>query len=470
MDWADGHQNGGGAPGGNDRSLTVAYVLKMFPRFSETFILREILELERRGVRVVTFSMKPPNELQRQPGTTRISGPGWTIPPLRGTGLLVHLGCHLRTMMRYPRKYLDALAFVYQRGTRAAWTKFGVAPFIVCRARAAGVEHIHAHFASGPARQAKLASLLSGIPFSFTAHAKDLFWNGHNHGKNNKLKKRIRLASFVVAISEYNRRFMEGLNFKVPRRKVVTVYNGLDLQDWPFSRPDGQPAARQAGDPPLILAVGRLVPKKGFHILVEACRLLRDEGVPFRCEVVGEGPAEMRLRGLIQQYELEELVALPGAIAQDQLRENQFARAAVLVQPSVVDSDGDQDGIPTVLLEAMAVGLPVLTTPVSGIGESVVDGETGLMVTPNDPPALAAAARRVLRDPALAAHLTAGGRRLIERRFSLRNNAKVLIHLMRQAARGGERWSEHKLREKMGLDPLPSTARGAVSHGLAIDR
>ena len=434
------------------RPLTVGYVLKMFPRFSETFILNEILALEKRGVKVIVFSMKEPDETIRQSALAQFQGSAQVILPLAWRHFATHAACHLSCCFRSPRRYFSTMIFVLRRRTRPAWDKFLQAPYIVREARAAGVEHFHAHFASGPARQAKLASFLSGIPFSFTAHAKDLFWTGHQHGKNNKLKKRLRSADFVVAISEYNRRFIESLDFKVPHRRVVTIYNGLDLSKWALLRPDGRPASR--GGLPLLLAVGRLVPKKGFHVLVEACGLLKAAGERFDCVIVGAGPEGGTLRRAIEQAGLEDCVHLPGAITQDRLLADYFPRAALLVQPSVVSADGDQDGIPMVILEAMAVGLPVVSTAVSGIAEAVIHETTGLLVAPGDARGLAESMRRILRDPKLAGRLAAGGRAHIETHFDLKNSARLLHHLMEVSARGAVRWSNDKLRSKIGLSAL----------------
>jgi len=254
--------------------LHVGYVLKMFPRFSETFIVNEMLELQARGVRITVFSMKPPDGGIQQPQVNAFGGQVYVIPALRGAGLLRHAVAHLSLFARHPGRYVSCFHFVSGRRTSAAWMKFIAAPWIVRRAESLGIEHFHAHFASGPARQAKLVSMLSGKPFSFTAHAKDLFWSGHQHGKNNKLKKRVRMAAFVVVISEFNRQFLGTLGFRVPRRRVVTVYNGLRLRHWPFRDPDGLPAG-PGDEPPMILAVGRLVTKKGFGVLLDACARLR---------------------------------------------------------------------------------------------------------------------------------------------------------------------------------------------------
>lgn len=447
--------------------LTVGYVLKMFPRFSETFILNEILELRRRGVRIHIFSMKVPNEKMRQPRAAELADCVRVIPPLRGRGLAFHLACHCASLVRTPWRYLKTLAFVQGRRSGPAWKKFFVAPYIAEIARREGIEHFHAHFASGPARQAKLVSLLTGLPFSFTAHAKDLYWKGHNHGKNKKLKKRVRLAAFVITISEYNRRFIEGLTFKVPRRRIVTVYNGLNLEAWPLLRPHGRPA-RGADGRPLILAVGRLVEKKGFGRLIEAAALLKQSGRHFRCVIAGEGEQQPYLELLIERHGLKDCVILPGSIPQDRLRREYYAQAAVLAVPSVVGHDGDQDGIPTVILEALALGLPVVATDVSGISEAVIDRESGLLIEPDDPGALAQAIRAVLTDDDLVAGLAQGGRRLVERRFDLQNNAKILIHLMDAAARGHTVWSQHKLRDRAGLAPLTDITTGKT-HEMATE-
>jgi glycosyltransferase involved in cell wall biosynthesis len=451
--------------------LTVGYVVKMFPRFSETFILNEILEIERLGVGTVVFSMKPPIEPYRQPGVERLRAEVHVLPTATLGVRIVF--AHLACLSRAPWRYLWTLAFVAGRRTRSAWSKFLVAPCLVREARRRKVGHFHAHFASGPARQAKLASMLSGIPFSFTAHARDLFWSGHQHGRNHKLKKRVRMAAFVVAISEYNRRFIEELGFKIPHGRVLTIYNGVNLDSWPWARPLGRPAAiplagRLSADPddPWILAVGRLVEKKGFHVLIEACQRLRDRGCAFRCVIAGEGPERQRLVDHVHATDLEDVVTFLGPVPQDRLASELYARAHVLAQPCIVDRDGDQDGIPTVILEAMATGLPVVTTPVSGIGEAVVDGASGLVVPSGDPERLADALERVLVDDALAARLGRGARRRIEIRFDLRRNASVLVHLMTTSAHHGYRGSLASIREAMGLDS-PTNHAGGVDGGMA---
>jgi glycosyltransferase involved in cell wall biosynthesis len=187
---------------------------------------------------------------------------------------------------------------------------------------------------------------------------------------------------------------------------------------------------------PIVLAVGRLVEKKGFDVLLEAASILAARGVAFRCWIAGEGPERERLSAMIRGWNLEGAVELLGPVCQDRLAGDLYLRAHVLAQPSIVTPDGDQDGIPTVVLEAMTVGLPVVATTVSGIPEAIEDGETGLLVGPRDPRALADALARVLADDALAERLASKARRRIEERFNLRENAKRLVRAMRQAAHG----------------------------------
>jgi glycosyltransferase involved in cell wall biosynthesis len=436
------------------RPVRVGYVLMSFPRFSETFILNEILELERTGVRVTVFSMRRPDEKVRQPGVSRVRAPV-LVNPTGIRAVTAGVAAHLHCLLHRPRRYLGTVRYVRRLGSGSAWRLFLAAAWIAAETRRRGIGHLHAHFASGPARQVKLASMLCGIPFSFTAHARDLYWSGYRHHQSHRLKRRVRLASFVVAISERNRRFFGTLGFHIPRRRVVRLYNGLDLEEWTHLRPAGRPAVHGATitAAPIVLAVGRLVEKKGFHDLIEAAARLCEAGVAFRCRIAGEGPERARLEESIRRLGLEERVTLLGPVAHDRLLAEHYLEAHVLVQPCVVASDGDQDGIPMVILEAMAVGLPVVATPVSGIGEAVVHGKTGLLVPPGEPWALADALARVLRDDSLAASLAGEARGLVERRFDLRRNVRLLAHLFRSSAHRTPRWKSRRLRVELGVGP-----------------
>lgn len=412
-------------------SERIGYVLKMFPRFSETFIANEILELERLGSDVHVFSMKRPTGPQQE-AIERVRACRTVLPsPVRFLAPAV-LQANLRAFGRHPRGYLHALRFAVSRWDRRALVKLVQAGVVADACARERIGHLHAHFASGPARVAKMASMIAGVPFSFTAHAKDLYWEGHRHGTSNKLKKRVQSARFVVTVSDENKRFIEGQGFKVKEGRVRTIHIGLPLEDFPFRLPSDRPRSPR----PVVLAVGRLIEKKGFHILVEAVARLRDRGVLLRCLIAGEGPERSRLEAQIARLRLSGYVKLLGPLPLDRLRRCYYARARVLAQPCVVAADGDRDGIPTVLLEAMALGVPVISTRVSGIPEAIEDGVTGYLTEPGDAGALADRIALILADVALADRLARAGRLRVEEEFDLRKNTGALRKLFLRSVAG----------------------------------
>jgi glycosyltransferase involved in cell wall biosynthesis len=411
--------------------LRVGYVLKMFPRFSETFVVNEILELERMDTEVRVFSMKTPRG-PRQRGSERVRARVDVLPApseiLKPRCFLAHARCLLRS----PRRYFGALSFAITRKDRRALDKFLQAGVVADAGTREGIHHLHAHFASGPTRVAKMASMISGIPFSFTAHAKDLYWQGHRHNESHKLKKRVKLCRFVVAISEENKRFLEGLGFKVKEGRVRPVYIGLRLQEFPFRKP----SERSRGPRPVILAVGRLIEKKGFHVLIEALAELRDRGESFRCFIAGDGPERESLERLITEKSLKGHVRLLGDVPLERLRRQYYRRASVMAQPCVVASDGDRDGIPTVLIEAMAMGVPVISTRVSGIPEAITDGVNGFLTDPGDVSLLADRIQAVISDSSLSDRLALEARNRVEQQFDQWKNAGILRKLFLRSARG----------------------------------
>jgi glycosyltransferase involved in cell wall biosynthesis len=289
------------------------------------------------------------------------------------------------------------------------------------------VGHLHAHFASQAAELAMLAGRLTGIPFSFTAHAKDIY----DHSVDSALlRQKIQEAKFVVTVSEYNRRHLAGLAGEVAGRKILRLYNGIDLQRF-------QPGPASLRDPELLLAIGRLEEKKGFHHLIAACALLRKSGHRFRCLVVGQGREQDALAETIERLDLQAEVALVGAQPQELLIET-LKRAAILVLPCVISSTGDRDGLPTVLLEAMAMGLPVISTQLVGIPEIVQHGKTGFLVPPGEPAQLAQTIGELLDHPALQESLGRAGRARAEALFDLRKNV-LTLHEQFKRSLAGER-------------------------------
>jgi glycosyltransferase involved in cell wall biosynthesis len=398
--------------------LTVAYILKMYPRFSETFVLSELLELERQGVRLRVFSLKKPDDGVFHAEVAQLRAKVTYLPESAILEPSAFFDAHRALLCRDGRRYRSALTAALRRRRITSLKHFLQAGYIAPFLRREGIGHIHAHFASGPTSVALHLHRLTGIDYSFTAHAKDIYRDAVDR---EELATKLRCARFAVTVSEYNRRHLERL---AGESRVVRIYNGLDLDR--FSRNGG---ARQ--DPPLVLAVGRLVEKKGFADLVRACGLLRRDGVRFRCRIVGKGELEGELRSLVQKLGLEDIVELGGPAGREELLAL-YPRASALVAPCLVGSDGNRDGLPTVLAEAMALGVPVVSTDVTGIPELVEDGRTGLLVPQHRPEALAASIQRILDDRAGAEQFVRAARKRVEREFDLRANVAELRSLFEE--------------------------------------
>jgi glycosyltransferase involved in cell wall biosynthesis len=297
------------------------------------------------------------------------------------------------------------------------------AGYIANEARRLKATHFHAQFANGPTTVAHLASRITGIPFSFTAHATDIFKTGVS-GK--ALSHKARASQFVVTVSEFNKRYLEEV-CAGSAKKIVRVYNGIDLDRF---APNGQPPMA----PFRFVCVARLVEKKGLPVLVEAARLLKDRGLEFEIDLIGKGRLRSPLRDQIRAAGLERQVHLIGPKTQlEVLAYFHAAHAAVL--PAIVGSDGNREGLPVSITEALACGLPVVSTPVTGIPEAVEDGVNGLLVPPGDAPALAGAMERLLTEDGLYPALRAHARASVEARFDRRKTAEHLVELFRKGAR-----------------------------------
>jgi glycosyltransferase involved in cell wall biosynthesis len=421
---------------------TVAYVLKGYPRRSEIFIASEIHRLERLGVRLRLFVLKPPDEQQHHPVVDRVEAEPVYLPataslsaskalPWLRANLAAFVPALRRVAARHPRTMTRAAGRAIAQSVRArrgfwAWPRklylkeFLLAVALTDQLDAAGdVRHLHAHFAHGSATVAWLAATITGIPFSFTGHAKDVYSASLNPA--GLLRRKMAAAEFVVTCTAANRTHLRRLSGDTP---VHLAYHGLnadfaaliDHDDLLPERPGRRAPVAMA--PRLrILGVGRLVPKKGFDILIQACALLRRQNLDFELVIAGEtGEHEPEIRRLIERHGLADRICLVGP--QDQAELYQLYRhASVFCLPCRVLDNGDRDGIPNVLVEAMACGLPVVTTAVSGIPELVSHDSTGLLVPPDDPRALAAQLLRVARDPQLARRLAASASASVAERF-----------------------------------------------------
>jgi len=295
------------------------------------------------------------------------------------------------------------------------------AAWLACEARRQGITHLHAHFGTIATTVARLAARFAGITYSFTAHAKDIF---HRDVVASELRDKLRDAAAVITVSNFNAQHLRD-TFGESAARLYRVYNGLDLQKFPFS----PPAERL----PRIVSVGRLVEKKGFATLIQACACLDRRGCPFDCDIIGAGELEAQLQALIRSLGLEQRVRLLGPRPQPDVIQH-IRRAAVLAAPCLLAKDGNRDGLPTVLLEAMALGTPCVSTDVTGIPEIVHHDKTGLLVPQRDPERLAEAIERLLQDEPLRLRLARHARRLVEADFDICINAAQLRQLWVNAA------------------------------------
>jgi len=400
------------------------YVLKMFPRFSETFILTELLELERRGRSIHVISLKKPDDGRFHGELARVRAAVDYLPEHVRCTPREYLRSHLRAFGRAPSRYGWALVNALGHGAEAR-KAFLRAPLVVDRAKAAGCSRLHAHFASLPAITAMYAAELSGLPFTFTAHAKDIF----NDDRSPRLLRQLmHRAARVVTVSDFNVEFLRALaGPTLAPDRIARVYNGIDLRAF-------RAEARRAADgAPLILAVGRLVEKKGFDDLIRACSDLRKRGVHARCEIVGKGPLREALQSRIEELDLKDVVQLVGPLPR-QRGARRLQQAALLAVPCVVARDGNRDGLPTVIPEAMAAGVPVVATRVTGIPEAIEDGVTGRIVPPGQPRLFASQLEELIGDEGLRSAMGLAGRRRAEQVFDLQRNVDRLDRLIQGPA------------------------------------
>ena len=413
-----------------DTQAPVAYILKRYPRLTETFILNEIRAMERLGTRLHIFSLLPPEPPPHHPMVREVQAPVHTLPVGLAAKTTTVLRAHARVFLTAPLRYARAFATVTRWSLTSSkplsvWRQFVRAGVIVDVCRANGVRHIHAHFANAPTTVAHVAHLLSGIPFSFTAHAKDIYLS-----RPEVIERHLKAAEFTATCTGYNASHLRRLAPSLDPRKIRLIYHGIDLDS--FTAGAGAASTTVAAATPgrpLILSVGRLVPKKGHEDLIAACALLRDAEIPFRCMIVGGGPLQETIAEEIRRNDLESEVSLRGAMTHKDLI-GLYRQARLFVLAPRIAEDGDRDGIPNVITEAMAVGVPVIATDISGIPEVVRHERTGLLAPSRDPAAIAAAMQRLLGDPALARRLADNARALLWRDFNLWDTTRALRELI----------------------------------------
>ena len=405
------------------RGMKVAYIMSRFPNLTETFVLYEIIALERHGVSTAVYPLLRTRQSVVHPEAEQMAARA-RYQPFLSLSILV---AHWHFLRRRPRAYFGVLAEVL-RGTWGSFNFFvgaiGIFPKVVRFAyemAREGVTHVHAHFSNHPTVAALIVHRLTGIPFSFTAHGHDV------HVDRRMLGAKIDAAEFAVMISEYNKRLVLEDCRGVDPEKIHVIHCGTDTGFFAprvSTRPDGRFS---------IICIGSLIEVKGHPHLIEACRLLEDRGLNPRCHLIGSGPDRRRILEQIAAAGLEDDVVMHGALPRPRVAEL-MANADVIVQPSVPTRRGSREGIPVSLMEGMASGLPVVASRISGIPELVEDGSSGLLVPPGDPTALADALARFIEDPALRQKMGRAGRQRVLEQFDVSRNASRLAALIETVA------------------------------------
>lgn len=390
-----------------------AYLFERFPSFTQTFCYREVLEMRRQGGDMPIYAIRVPQDIPAD-CPAELARSVCYLP--QADALAAEMKT-LRMLGRYPWRVISKLR---NWGKRPDKGRVLAAAWLGPRLRKEGITHLHVHFAGMAARTAYWIKEFYGITYSFTGHANDMFCETTFPVS---LEDLVREAEFVVTEADFSRDWLRRRH-PAHAAKIHRVYNGIDTTAFP--------QANAAPGRPRLVSVGRCIEKKGFADLIDACALLRDRGFDFECAIVGGGPLEASLRARIVERGLEGIVQLTGPQPQEEVRQR-LSQASLFVLACATEADGGMDNFPTVIVEAMATGLPVVSTRLAGVPEMVEEGVTGLLVGEKQPAALADALETLLRDPARARQMGACGKAAASARFGLPGTVSALRELLEGA-------------------------------------
>jgi glycosyltransferase involved in cell wall biosynthesis len=400
--------------------VRLGYLYSRYPVLSQTFCDAEMLELERRGHEIVLASLYLPKTPVRHEYLAKLQAPIRYAPSSRD---LDKLARKAKRLGRWPKRLVSRHENKYGAEYKAA-LRARNALFFVELFKRERVPHFHVHFANRAAHTAMFVKAISGIPFSITAHGQDFM---SDLGNDELLRELCASAEFVGAETDYSR---DMLAARCPesRDKIFRVYNGIDLTRFPrrdaLPRVPGHAEARPS--PIRFLSTGRLVPFKGFDILIDACAQLQNRALNFVCEIIGDGPLRADLEARVVRHKLYERIHFAGEQSQNYVL-RALRNSDIFVLASAPDERGASDIFPTVIAEAMASGKPVISTTVAGIPELVANGKTGLLVPPRDAPALADAMEQLARDESLRDDFGRAGRLRIEQEFTIEKTIEPLL-------------------------------------------
>lgn len=403
----------------------IAYIVSRFPKISETFILYEMQALSELGTEIELFPLvrhhEPVMHAEARDWVQRAHYEQWYSM----TVILSQIYWLMHAPLGYFALWRDVLwahrhnPKFLSRSALTVWLAGGMARAML----ALEIEHIHAHWATHATTAAYAVHRLSGISYSFTAHAHDIYVDP------SMLAEKMRTAVFCVTISDYNRQLLDKRYGKELVKRLHVLHCGVDLDLF-------QPHEKRVPDPFTIITVAALEEKKGHRYLLEACKLALQSGVEIQCEFIGDGPERTYLESQIIKLGLQDYVTLWGSQARTEVIKL-LQRADLMVLPSICLASGKQEGIPVALMEALAIGLPVIATDISGISELVEHGKSGLLVPERDAVALADAIIHLIQNPDLSSELGENGRRKILVDFNLEKNSKRLHELIIQHSRDG---------------------------------
>ena len=401
----------------------IAYILLWFPKPTETFIFREVVNLLKMGLDLKVFTLYGPLTRDLSP-EMKLLAPHIErlgLPSLRffWKDCLYWWKRKPEVIRRLLRTMLPGRWSNPEREGESLWGAW-CSLHLARRFQAEKITHIHAPWASGPATAAWAASQLTGIPYSFTGRAHDVFT------PDSLLPEKVRDAAFVRGDSRAALKRLSALTGGA-HGKFHLTYNGVPLTAL-------APAPVRMQPPYRLLALGRFVDLKGFEVLIEAGRILLDSGIDFHLTLAGSGPRGRHLKHLARKLGLASHISFPGFISHDRVAEL-FYGTDIFIMPSTVQASGDRDGLPTVLLEALLHRVPVIASDVGGIGEVIADGVTGCLIPPRDPRAIADAVLRMIRDRDAALAMAEHGRGRIQQDFDPETNHRRVLELFREKKR-----------------------------------
>lgn len=395
--------------------MKIVYIIGTYPRLTTTFIDREINSLEELGVNIKIFSIRPPSGILSQAQIESMTRIQYLLP----VNLVSLVIGHIRFIIAQPKIFFGTLIYLVScphptiKSRIRTFLHFNEGVYAAHQLSTEQFDHIHAHFMDRAATIALVVSRFLDAPYSLTAHAGDIYVDPV------LLQEKMSAAKFIATCTEYNKSYLEQFGEGLFNHKLFCIYHSLAIDKYNAQE-------NRKRETCMMLSVGQLKEKKGFDYLLRACRILVDHGHTFECQIVGEGPLRGYLESRIKELSLENLVQLCGALPHQKVIEK-YQQANFFVLPAILASDGDRDGIPNVILEAMTMDLPIVSTIHSAIPEVVEDGFNGLLVPPGDEHALAEGLEKLITNPDYAEELGSRGRMIVREKFDPLTNSKMLL-------------------------------------------